>query len=255
MKIQNLRIAAMLFVLAVFFTGCSKDENNETPPASTDVGLKFYFNQRVGVAPLYFDSLVYQNAFGNVYSVATLKYFISDITLHNADGTEVLIDEEHYVDARDNDTKTFTPASKIPAGTYTSISFIFGLNEAKNVAGRYPNPPENNMEWPPAMGTGYHYMKLEGKIKVDSTGTTQNYQAHTGPSMGNAYYIEVEVPLNFTFNSGDEKIVSIAMDVNKWWNNPNEIDLNNITSIMGNQEIQQQLHDNGADVFYLEGVE
>ena len=30
------------------------------------------------------------------------------------------------------------------------------------------------MEWPPALGEGYHYMKLEGKF--DSTDLVKNYQ-------------------------------------------------------------------------------
>jgi hypothetical protein len=44
------------------------------------------------------------------------------------------------------------------------------------------------------------------------------------------------------------------MDINKWWQDPNTIDLNDITMVMGNQEIQQILHDNGENVFSFNPV-
>lgn len=45
---------------------------------------------------------------------------------------------------------------------------------------------------PVPMGGGYHYMKLEGRH--DSSGTTKNYQAHMGPTMGNDYHVSVTLP-------------------------------------------------------------
>ena len=102
---------------------------------------------------------------------------------------------------------------------------------------------------PAAMGTGYHYMKLEGKF--DSAGVIKNYQAHTGPSMGNQYFVEVVLtqdPFSCNCTTVD---IRIDMDINKWWQNPNTLDLNNMSMVMGNQEMQQKLKENGSDVFSL----
>ncbi|MCF6342879.1 MAG: hypothetical protein L3J31_08760 [Bacteroidales bacterium] len=224
----------------LFISACKKDE-------ITEQQLIFTFNHFVKTDAVEFDTIIYENAFGNPYSVATLKYFVSDFTLHLADGSTVLIDDEHYVDARDASTLTYTPQVKIPLGNYTGLSFTFGLDTLKNITGRFPNPPENNMEWPLAMGPGYHYMKLEGKF--DSTGIVKNYQAHTGQSMGNPYYFTVSLPgVGFSCDCSSVNI-DIFMDINKWWESPNTFDLNNMSAVMGNQEVQQKLKENGNDVF------
>jgi len=238
-----------LFSLTITFTSCKKDED---PPQQTNVQVKFNFQHYVGEEMVDFNSIKYTNAFGNLFSVETLKYFISDIRFKKADSTVILIDEEHYTDGMDESTLTFVPVTKITGGEYTSISFIFGLNEEKNVNGRYPNAPESNMEWPLAMGPGYHYMKLEGKI--DSSGVINNYQAHTGATMGNQNFIELTLPASNINVTGNDMTVTIKMDINKWWENPNTFDLNMMTMVMGNQQIQQKLHDNGMDVFSLKSI-
>jgi hypothetical protein len=236
-----------LFFAAILLlsSGCNKDNGDE----QQTVQVNFIFNHLVGNEQVQFDEVQYQNAAGNTYSVETLKYFVSDITLYATDGSGVQFEAEHYVDARDNSTLTFKPGVGIPLNNYNRISFIFGLDEHKNEAGKFPNPPESNMEWPPAMGTGYHYMKLEGKF--DSTGTVKNYQAHTGPSMGNQYYFEVILEQDPVSCDCETVDVQFNMDINKWWENPNTLDLNDMSMVMGNQDMQKKLQENGDNIFTL----
>lgn len=239
MNILKLTVG-LVVVVAIGISACKKEEN-------TEVQLSFRFNHFVKSEAVEFDKIKYTNAFGNEYSVSTLKYFVSNITLHKSDGTTILFDDEHYVDARDNSTLEYTPANKIAAGDYTSISFIYGIDSVKNKTGRYTNPPESLMEWPVPMGGGYHYMKLEGKF--DSTGMIKNYQAHTGPAMGNPNYFEVNLTGSAFSCSCANVQIAIEMDIDKWWVNPNTLDLNDMSMVMGNQEMQLKLKANGADVF------
>ena len=234
----------LLFLLAaVALSSCKKDENETAPDVQIIIDLLHYIDNE----ELELNNIKYTNAFGNQYSVARLQYFISDFRLEKSDGTEVFIDEEFYVDGSLESSMTLTPGTVIPAGDYSSVSFIFGLSAAKNTPGRFPNPPENNMEWPPALGSGYHYMKLEGK--VDSAGVINNFQAHTGPTHGNQNFIEIELQ-GSSFTASESAVnLSIKMDINKWWVSPHTFDLNKMTMVMGNQEVQQKLHDNGLDVF------
>ena len=242
-----LYLTGFLLLLAVVVSSCNK---TEAPPMEPINGkVEFHFDHFIGDKGLEFNKFAYTNAFGNLYSVATLKYFISDIRLKSADGSEVLFDLEHYVDGQDKSTLTLSPGQNVPKGQYSSVSFIFGLGKEKNINGWFPNPPENSMEWPIPLGGGYHYMKLEGKI--DNPEGTVNFQAHTGPTDGNQNFIKVTLP-NSNFILGDNVLVlSIRMDINKWWENPNTLDLNQMTMIMGNQEMQKKLHDNGKDVFSI----
>ncbi|MBL1280698.1 MAG: hypothetical protein COA33_010515 [Fluviicola sp.] len=215
--------------------------------------MTFSFAHEVDGLSLDFDTIKYTNSIGNNYSVATLKYFISDIILHKSGGGTVLIDAEHYIDAVDPTTLSFSPTDMIPNGTYTYLSFTFGLDSAKNVSASYLNPPENNMEWPLAMGPGYHYMKLEGKY--DSLGIIKNYQCHTGQSMGNPYFVNLTLPVSSFTANGKNLAVELIMNVNKWWESPSLIDLNDVTGIMGNQVMQLQFMGNGADVFRVGSIQ
>ncbi|NOX46079.1 MAG: hypothetical protein GXO89_03780 [Chlorobi bacterium] len=250
MKKNLLILMVLVLGTTLAFNACKKTDDVPIDPVNKDATVLFTLNHNVNGEQLVFDSIQYQNASGNDYSVATLKYFVSNITFHSTNGSSFVIDGEHYVDAADPSTLNYSPNVKIPEGEYSSISFIFGLDTLKNKNGRYLNPPESNMEWPPAMGQGYHYMKLEGKI--DSAGTIKNFQAHTGQSMGNPYFIEVDLPNSgFTAEGGTFEIM-LKMDIGKWWETPNQIDLNFMTSMMGNQMLQQKLHENGNDVFSIE---
>lgn len=239
MKIIKIALS-LTFVVLLGFTACNKNEN-------TEVQLSFQFNHLVDGEAVEFDVIRYGNAFGNQYSVSTLKYFVSNITMHKSDGSSILFDDEHYVDARDNSTLIYMPTAKIPVGDYTGISFVFGLDSVKNVTGRFLNPPESLMEWPITMGGGYHYMKLEGKF--DSATVVKNFQAHTGPTMGNANYFEVSLSGSAFSCSCENVTIAINMDINKWWQNPNTLDLNEMSAVMGNRAMQQKLKENGNDVF------
>lgn len=253
MKTRYWNYFILLLCIGLLSASCTKKEDNINPqPAS--VPLQINFKHFVGSGEVDFNTIKYTNAFGNIYSVVTLKYFISDIMVYRADGSMVKIDEEHYVDALDETTLTFRPETRVPAGQYTSISFVFGLNAEKNVPGLFPNPPESNMEWPMAMGSGYHYMKLEGKI--DSAGIIKNYQAHTGPTDGNQNFITVDLPNSGFTTSNSGAIISLKMNINNWWVSPNTLDLNTMTMVMGNQAMQVKLHDNGKeDVFTILSIE
>jgi hypothetical protein len=240
---------SFIILLVVAFASCKKSGNDPVPL----VNATFNFEHFVDNEQVQFNNIRYTNAFGNLYSVETIKYFVSDITLHMQDGVDVFFDEEHYIDALDPSTTSFTPSGKFVPGEVIAISFIFGLNQEKNVSGRFPNPPESNMEWPIALGPGYHYMKLEGKI--DSSGTINNYLAHTGATNGNQNYINVDLPVP-EFSVGNSGVtIAIKMNINNWWDNPNTFDLNEMSMIMGNQAVQQKLHDNGTDVFTILSIE
>lgn len=239
----------ILCFTSAFLASSCKKEKSDTPPEEYQV--TFIFSHKIGNEVLEFDTIRYFNAFGNKYSVATLKYFISNITLLRPDSGTLLFNEDHYVDASDTATFTFIPSVKAPPGNYSRISFIFGLDSLKNVTGRFPDPPENKMEWPAAIGGGYHYMKLEGKF--DSAGIIKNYQCHTGQSMGVPYFIDISLQVTFSVN-GHGVTVRIIMDINEWWKNPSTLDLNNITEIMMNPTYQKYIQENGTDVFSIGSI-
>ncbi len=242
-KLKLILLSLCLFALV---TACKDTEDIQPAESQLNIHLVHVVDNDI----LQTGEIKYSNAFGNEYSVERLQYFISDFRFTKSDGSEVFINEVHYVDFDEQPSLVFAPESKVPAGDYSGLSFIFGLTKEKNVPGAFPDPPENNMEWPPALGSGYHYMKLEGKI--DSAGVITNYQAHTGPTDNIPFFAEVDLTQAAFSANEEEKTIFIKMNINNWWTGPNTLDLHNMTMVMGNQEMQKKLKENAWNVFSFE---
>ncbi len=240
--IQTLTILTLL--CATTLLSCKKDDTE------TDSTINIQFDHKVGSDKLQFDTIMYTNASNNNYSVSTLEYFVSKFEFTKTDGTIISFDTIVYVDAKEEIGLALSGLI-LPVGEYSSLDFIFGLDDEDNVTGLFVNPPESNMEWPVPMGGGYHYMKLEGKF--DSVSIVKNYQAHTGRLMATPHFIDINLDLgnSFSIGGGDEINLLLTMDINNWWQLPNNLDLNIMSSVMGNPSIQQKLMENGADVYSI----
>ncbi|MCK6554726.1 hypothetical protein L6Q96_09130 [Candidatus Binatia bacterium] len=193
----------------------------------------------------------YTNAAGNRYGVMRLQYFVSDFVLEREGMDPVRLDDIHYVDLAEPATLQYTPSTPIPPGSYTGVSFVFGIPRAKNVSNAFVRPPESLMEWPDMMGGGYHYMKLEGRF-VDRQQQIANYKLHTGMLMGMDYSVPVALPDLAIDVDDDEVEVEIAMDIAEWLQDPNVYDFNDyMPGMMGNAPAQRTAQQNGWNVFAL----
>jgi len=257
----------VFLLLLIFLTGCKT--NTDPVPVTPSGAVAFYIDHLVNGAPLKRNELIYTNAAGNEYMVTDLMYFISDITFYNHDGTRKIIGEVKdifYVDESLAETKTLMFPDKIPAGTYDSITFIFGISEAKNKSNMFVNPPEAIMGWPAILGGGYHYMMMNGKWK-DPGGLLMPFNFHLG--IGQLYkgcgydvdsicafvqnWFTVSLPgSSFTMADNEQVRFGIAMQIEQWFENPHVYDHNYWGgAIMQKQPAMQMVKENGWDVFTL----
>ena len=243
MKKKFLLISAIAFL----FTSCDKDK-----AMATDITINF--THTVDASELMTNIMIYTNEAGENYDIQTLKYFISEITLHSENGSSLLLDEVHFIDIKDESTFNLT-YNKVPNNNYTSISFDMGLDTAKNISNAYNNEAWfGEMEWPEIgmngvdMGGGYHYMKIEGDFNDSISG----YGTHTGGTMGRDYsfnHLE-NISLFIDDDLGDVS-VNINMELNNWYSSPNQIVFSSYgNGIMGNMQMQMDIQMNGiTDVF------
>jgi len=238
------KILFIISLILITFPSCEK-------PTKTDLTINF--TQTVDGSELTTNSMVYTNSAGENYDVKTLKYLISDITLHADNGNTLLLDEVHFIDISDESTFSFT-VKDVPNNNYTSISYTMGLDTIKNISNAYVN--ENwfgQMEWPDMNGGGYHYMILEGDFNDSLSG----YGTHTGGTMGMDYSFNNidDISLIVTDDLGDISI-DINMEINNWYQGPNEIEFSTYVNpdgsagIMMNMMMQMNIQMNGiTDVF------
>jgi hypothetical protein len=254
--LKKVVIAAVL-ILSTGVIGCRK-ENKETLVIKEDkTSIIVGFSHTVGNNAFFKDTLQYVNAAGNKYEINDLQYFISDIILHRSDSESVTITADsgiHYIDIDIPVTLNWAVAQKIPAGDYTSVSFTFGINEAKNKTGLFVNPPERDMFWPEPMGGGYHYMKMNGKW-IDTLNQLTPFNFHIGIGMMDMNFVQnyftVQVP-----NSGVKLIAGVShkliinMDIASWFETPNLWDWDVIGGqIMQKQWAMKMACENGGDAF------
>jgi hypothetical protein len=265
---NSLPVLVIFFLLAT--VSCKKDDSINTTNDSGKINL--HFRHRVQGDPLQTDSLIYVNAAGNQYMINELQYFISDVKLHNTDGSTVLIkawDDIHYIDSDIPSTQTWYVQDDIPAGNYSSMSFTFGIPDDKNISFMYVNPPEKDMFWPEFLGGGYHYLKLNGKWK-DTTNTETPFDFHLGRGQiyaGGVITVDsitgfidnsfvISLPASFTISKDQTLNITIDMNVESWFDSPHIWDFNYWGSyIMQNQDAMQKVRENGADVFSISSIE
>jgi hypothetical protein len=248
----------LLIFSILFLQSCKDDE-------TTDSGkMVLTFAHYVDNAPLQIDTLKYTNAAGNHYMVTEVQYFVSDITLHMADGDDFLLDGTegiHYVDNDISTTMTWNITKDIPAGLYNSVSFTFGIDSVKNQSNIFVNPPERDMFWPEVLGGGYHYMKMNGKWRNDTMSDNSMFMLHLGIGqicdndtiigfVHNAFRVDLPGSA-FTINDKSTTEMQIIMNIENWFQNPYIFDLAVYgQNLMQNQEGMHMACMNGKeDVF------
>jgi hypothetical protein len=228
------------FLLVLVVLAACGDEDKDDMGT---VGLAL--DHSIGGHALSFDQVQYANAAGNAYGVSNLEYIITRIHLEQADGSRFMLAPQHYRNAAHNNTR-FVLNERVPAGTYTALTFTFGSGAA---AGGLPNETTfANMAWPEPLGGGYHYMKFEGLFDGDEGQSA--FALHTGPSGGADFTFDVVVSFNLTVD-GDAWKIALNMDLNEWLAHPNTYDFADFGGIMGNTNAQDTVKANGTSTFSL----
>lgn len=242
--------AAVLISIVILMASCGKEVDKPVAP-------QFIFKHNVNGFELQKGVMNYTNHSGNLYQVDELQYFISEITLNTTAGNSIPITTDnaiHYVDINIPSTLEWNPKTRLPVTDYSSITFVFGINEAKNKTGLFVNPPERDMFWPDMMGGGFHLMKMNGEWKADGD-TIKPFNFHIGTGMnetGTVFYqnyFTVTLPLNI--HTGTlSNVFTITMNIEKWFEAPNVWNWN-VTGgqIMQNQDAMHKACENGANAF------
>lgn len=266
MKIFQFAGTIILPISLLVSWSCSKPHSLEVTPIKNS-NIIFSFSHRVNGDTLKFDTLIYRTTSGNQYMVNDLQYFVSGVSLHSVKGSWSRIasdDGIHYIDARINATRSWQVNEILPAETYDTISFAFGLDEDQNITGRFPDPPERDMSWPDVLGGGYHYMKMDLKWKNDAMVQPLPFNFHLG--IGQVYssgtpdpdsiigfvqnYFRISLPCKLDLSREGYQQVMVQMKVDKWFDGQYAFDFAAFPNgIMQNQEGMFKACMNGRRAF------
>ncbi len=244
MKSKLLLITSLIFA---FLVSCKKDEDTIYKPIDTGE-LKIALGYHIDNKNLVYDTLQYQNAAGNKYSVTRVFYYISNLRLYKSDNSSNPIQSVTYVDAAKNNSEI--RISGIPVGDYNAISFSIGLDTAYNKSNALPETVDNiNMAWPDEMGGGYHFLKLEGHY-LNASNQEKGYTVHLGTNA--ALVNHNKLIANIAITKNQTTSIGLKMNINEWFTGPYNYNFNtdgNYT--MGDVILMQKIMNNGKDVFTI----
>ena len=108
---------------------------------------------------------------GEALNFSTFKYYISNIILTKEDGTQWKDSNSYYLIDLSKPTSLTLALSKIPVGTYKSMTYTLGVDSLRNVSGAQTGAlsTTNGMFW--NWNSGYIMLKAEGTSPASSTGS------------------------------------------------------------------------------------
>jgi len=272
---KTIQFSISVFILAmilIFASGCSKKD--APAPDDTRKGVfSIEFDNIVGDETLGFDPRTYKNAKGETFRIKILRYYISNIKLYKADGSEYVVPQEQsyfFIEGSDK-TSRFAKVD-VPEGDYTRVKFIIGVDSARStmptearqgVLSFNPDEGHDGMYW--GWNQGYIFFKLEGYCNAisddqqgDPTGNKQ-FKYHIGgyggynpkaPTLNNIK--EITMDLNQAgiaqVREGLRSNVHLFLDVMKVFNGPYTFSIVQHPNVMFS-EFSQNIANNFTSMF------
>lgn len=178
-------IYLFLGLSALYTVSCTRDQ----PTAVEQGQLQLAFEHVVGKVPLQLGSTSYTNGGGETFTVSTLNYYVTNIRLKRADGTEYVVpqDSSYFLVRASDPASQLITLRHLPAGEYTELTYLLGVDSLRNTmdisrrtgvlspAGGH----NGGMYWD--WNSGYIHFKLEGNSpQVPASANGNTYLYHIG---------------------------------------------------------------------------
>jgi hypothetical protein len=233
---KNLLSSLLLLFIAIPFSTTAQNK------------IVLQFENMVGEKLLQQDS-VYMNAFGETFTVRSLKYYISKIVLQNDDKTQSFPDQYFLVNDEDSSSKQIELTTTL--NRIIELHFLLGVDSLKNVSGVQTGnlDPAKGMFW--TWNTGYVMAKLEGNSP--SANMPQHaFSYHVGGYKQNENTArEIYLTLPHAVNCGNTCTITVSANVLSWFNAAHEIKIATTPFCHEPGLLATKLADNYANMFTI----
>ncbi|GAB4040384.1 MbnP family protein [Spirosoma gilvum] len=248
MKVTVTTSLLVVFAIGIAVLACdTKDTDTSFDPVNTGK-LRIAFDNVVGSSDLKLGSATYQNSSGESFTITKFNYFISNIKLRKADGSDYVVpqDSSYFLVQEEKPASQTITLSKIPAGSYTGLTFMVGVDSTRSLenislrTGVLDPALNDGMYWD--WNSGYIFLKIEGTSPVAPAAQNNAFFYHIG-GFGGGYNGKKTlnnlrtVTLAFTdkaanVQTGSTPSVRIITDAMKIFNGPTQLSIAQHPSVM-----------------------
>jgi hypothetical protein len=227
---------------------------NDKYPISKTGKLKVIFINTVNGKPVTLRDSLYNNYFGEQYSISKLKYYISNITLTGIRGNNKM--GGYYLMNAANADNSFELS--LQPGKYSNLEFLLGVDSIRNCSGAQTGAldPMNDMFW--TWNSGYVMFKMEGNSSA-STADLQRIEHHIGGYKGTN---NVATKINFNFggtheleireNSTTEVLIETNLD--NYWHGNTDIKISELPVCTITGEPALKIASNFKNLFSIKSI-
>ncbi|MEZ4911960.1 MAG: MbnP family protein [Saprospiraceae bacterium] len=162
---------AIITIIGSSFISC-KDDDDDTTATKGDATIFFDHKWGATLEDFTLNSKLNHPMLNQEMTFTTFKYYVSNIKLKSEDGGEWWTQPESYflIDATSDAASTIS-LKDVPAGHYTEIEILYGVDSLRNVSGAQTGvlAPDLGMFW--SWNSGYIMVKAEGTSPSSSTGS------------------------------------------------------------------------------------
>lgn len=251
-----IRITSVLSVAVITaLSSCQKKEDPIVDPPAPAGSVHMEFFNKVGADVLYLNTVQYQNQNGDTFNVSKFNYFITNIKLNNADGTQFVETESYHLMKQSDPASLKFNIAQVPNGTYKSVTFMIGVDSLRNTSGAQTGALDvnNDMYW--SWVTGYIMMKMEG-TSSSSAQADGLLQFHMGGFNGENSALRT-VTLTFPKDLviiGNQPHMHITADLLKMFGDVNVIDFATLSAIHMPGANVKKIADNYQQMFSVTAI-
>ena len=217
--------------------------------------LVLQFQHLVKDKYLSFDSS-YKNSMGEDFTVSKFKYYISNIELSNSNTGKKHFFQNSYFLIDEEDVASKTISLEIPAGEYSAISFLLGVDSIKNMSGAQADAldPINGMFW--TWNSGYIMAKLEGSSS-HSKSVHNKIEYHIGgfkKEDNTLKTIQFSLPQVVKLDETKKALITLEADIATWFSKKYELPISQYPACTIPGKLAVQFAENYKDMFRIKSV-
>ncbi|HLP51946.1 MAG TPA: MbnP family protein [Chitinophagales bacterium] len=225
---KNFFYIAIAFILFTSVSSCKKEDTGLTGNGP----LTLHFDNRVGNDNFIMNTDVTIES-GETINVSNLKYYVSNFVLVKEDGSEYTVPQEgnYFLIDESVDSSLEVTLQNIPAGNYTSIKYILGVDSLRStmdVSQRTgaldPAGAGSDMYW--SWNSGYIFFRIDATSPASTEVGNMcmfhvgGYGGYSTPSANNIRNITLSAPQTIHVRENENPEVHIFADILQAFKSP-----------------------------------